>query len=443
MNNSILISEYGKKELNSEQSNSFSRYYEKVKDSKKYCFGSFESRNIYLNSNSLFNQDSNVGIINFENKTFEFRPKLDNSEEENFWKFLPRMMSRLYDLKDFGKNLFIDSEELIDLPKGSNIVPILTLSFVSLCEDILEKGLTKKYILKNERIKSIKGKIDFSVLTRQKPWDLSTVPCSYYDLTFDNEENQIILWCANRLLKQTRILNEKNSENIVLKKLKEQVNLLSGEITLLPKTKKDLLNLNISGVNYHYRDIMSVCKAILSESLFSFNESDNHKNKGINFIINMDWVFEQYMTCLFQEATKDFDNLKINSQQRKSLCDKNKITIKPDLIISTKDDKPVYIIDFKWKLRKDRNADYYQIICYGLAELQKNDNIKVGIFSVGDINEKYNDIEQQFDVISEIFKNSSKEVRITNLILDPKLLKEDNPESEIKRQIKNFLAKCQ
>ncbi|MBI4999586.1 hypothetical protein HZB97_02350 [Candidatus Gottesmanbacteria bacterium] len=49
------------------------------------------------------------------------------------------------------------------------------------------------------------------------------MPCKFYDLTFDNPENQIILWCAHKLLQETRkIESESDREIYVVKQLREQ-----------------------------------------------------------------------------------------------------------------------------------------------------------------------------------------------------------------------------
>lgn len=428
----------------------FNNYSSKV--DKQKLIGKFQERKILVHSKDIHNMGNNVGIIEFgglqSRYCLELRPKLDN-DESYFWKFLPIMLNTLCDFDDFEKKIFIDPTEQITLPKGGSIVPLLTLSFVSLCDKVIHKGMLKKYIRKTERLHSIKGKIDFANLIKRNSWDLSTIPCNYYDLTFDNPENQIVLWCAHRLLGELRRVGTNKNKIPVIRKLREQYNLILSEISLLPKNEADFLNLNLSGISNYYVDLLNICKAILSESLFSFNESVDKTNKGVNFIIDMDWVFEQYMTHLFEIVVEELNKSKpifgVKSQFKQHLCDNNKIKIRPDMVIF-KNDKPVAIIDFKWKrYDPNNNADFYQVICYGLAELQEYGlaEISTNLFSVSNESSLNNEFYISIvDTISRIFKSPPKRISINKIALNSGILSKMNPqeiEEDIKKQIKKYL----
>jgi len=413
----------------------FNQYQNEIKDSKK-IIGKFDSRNIFERNKDIVNYGNNVGVLSLEEDcTIEFIPKFDNESTEslNFWKFLPQMLGTVSNFDDFSDKLFLDPEKKIVLPEGISIVSLLTLSFISICRKVLEKGIIKKYVLKNERLKAIKGKINYSEMSRKNSWDYSTVPCTYNDLTFDNAENRIILWCAYRLLKEIQKLDKKGNM-YVGKKLREIFIMLNEEITLKPQSISSFRKINLSGISHHYLDIMNICKAILSEKLFSFKEGGK-KNYGINFIIDMDWVFESYMTYLFYEVANEFykDKITIKSQEIGRLCDNEQIKIRPDLMIEI-NGKTKSIVDFKWKSHKQNiNADFYQIICYSLAEIQRNSRseMEAALFSVSD--NKSFDENEKFDSISNLIDNSK--IHIRKIPLDSVLLK--NPPETIKEIIKS------
>lgn len=453
-----LVHEHQTIEIN--DSNIYKDYEKYQKSSINSAIGNLENRNIYFKDTAhLVNAGNNVGILEFNNNSIEFRPKMDcNGENDNFWQFLPRMLHILSDYDQFSSKVFIDPKQLVKLPKGASMVPLLAVSLASLCSRAIEKGFYKKYTQKTDRLKKIKGKINFAELSRNKPWDLSTVPCTYYELTFNNPENQIILWCIHKLLRETqKIINQssRNNSTYILNKLREQYTLLSEEISLMPKTYKDILNINNQGLPAHYVDLMNVCRAILSNSLFSFDNSNNSTNYGVNFIIDMDWVFEQYMTSLFKETVReDIDlamNIDIKDQEKQTLCDQNKIKIKPDLIIYKKENAniPVAIIDFKWKFaEKNVNADFYQVICYGMAELQKHNlsTIDVGLFAVDNKSDSKNIQEEHFDEISKIFEPNEKSIVIRKYSIPSVMLNQQETnildvENNIKNNIKEFLNK--
>ena len=415
----------------------------KYRDARKAsCIGNIQNRKIEFKEDDLYNNSSNVGILNLPSTgiTLEFRPKLDKGSMNNFWAFLPRMLHCLCDFDDFNDRVFLDPEVIIDLPRGNSMVPLFALSLATLCGKAIKTGLLKKYLPRNERLKKIKGKIDFGRLSREKAWDLSSVPCRYFDLTFDNHENQIILWCINRLLHETKqLLSQKNpGEPRIVKILREQFVLLSQEITLIPKTRSSVLEVNYSSLPSHYLDLMKLCRGILTESLFSFLEKETQMIKGINFLIDMDWVFEQYMTSLFKEVSKNNEfkgKIIIRDQERQSLCDRNRIKIRPDLMIYNSKNQPKAVIDFKWKESPGSgdNDNLYQVICYGLAQLQKINKIDANLFyALGE--------DEDFDKISKIF-NQEKVLSIKKMGLQQDVFRgnADAIEESIKTKISGYL----
>ena len=424
----------------------------KLKSGQK-AIGSFTKRKIRIVEGDLCNDGSNVGIISIHKDIpqIEFRPKLDSekytdTEERNdkFWHYLPRMLEVLSDYKGFNNRIFIDPSRIIQLPKGCNLVPLFALSFVSLLDKALQQGIYKKYIKKNNRLKAIKGKIDFSMLSKEKAWDASSIPCNYYDLTFNNNENQIILWCLGKLLGKIKEISDddKKSNVYIVKRMREQESLLSQEVSLLPKTSSDLLKTDYSAMPRYYLPLMNLCKVILNEKMFAF-EKEGRGIEGVNFVIDMDWVFEQYMTHLFKEVEKEgqIEGLSVDSQKSKGLCDQNRVKIKPDIIINL-GGAPVAVIDFKWKYSGDVGSpQYYQVICYALADLQ---NVGVNkqdacLFSVGDMAQgRY---INQIDTISTVF-DGKKQISIIKLDLNPELLlgsDNDEVEKSIKKQILEYL----
>lgn len=431
----------------SDQLNDVTKAYVSYKTSinKNRIIGDLSNRSIDVINNSLFNGGNNVGIIEASNGIrLELKPKFDRNivQEKTFWTFLPKMLSTLSDFSEFNEKLFLDPDSKIILPFGLNYVPLLALSFISLCDKVLKVGLLRRYVKKSERLKTIKGKIDFQAFAKSRPWEKTTIPCQYYDLTIDNIENQIILWCSNRLINSLKLLDKSGNESYVSRRLREQYVTLSQEITLRPVNKTDVLRANFHSIAPHYSDLMNLCKAILEESLFSFNLDENKMNKGVNFVIDMDWVFEQYMTYLFQKAISlkdDYKEFSINSQYWRYLCDKNSIKIKPDLIL-LKNEKPFAIIDFKWKsFAANKNADYYQVICYALAEIDKTSDgqIQANLFSVSE------DIigRIEIDTISTILKNNHK-ISIGKIPLSMKIFDNENPqivENNIMNSINTYL----
>lgn len=413
---------------------------------KEYCntsqnraIGNIRKRNIEEINGIIHNNGNNVGIIEFgDDIRFEFRTKL-----ESFWLFLPRMLHSLCNTKEFSKKIFIDPFQKISMPDGSNMVPLLALYFVILCKNALEKGMLKKYVRRQNTLGVIKGKIDLNTFSKTKPWDVSVLPCIYHDLTFDNKENQIVLWCLNKLIREASKIGivQENKEPRILCLMRELFAIFNQEISLLPKEKSDIFGIYKSSLPKHYVELIKLCEVILSNAFFSFDKNKKQLN-GVNFIIDMDWVFEQYMTNLFLDVVKEYD-LYIDYQFKQPLCDLGRISIRPDLVVFDSSDKKrqksLSVIDFKWKEAPNSdNSNFYQIICYGLAEIQRYKlyDIDASLFYASGKE------EMDYDIISKVF-NSKTRLSINKICLNEEIFNKANDiaiEDEIKTKIRNYIA---
>jgi len=408
--------------------------------------------------NTFKNSGSSVGILKCSESTrFEFLPKLDFHTKENpVWNYLPHMLETLTYERDLESKLFLDTNISIELPNGMDFVPLLFLSFVRFLELVIENGVMKKYIKKEEDLRSIKGRINFSKHASKRVWDYSKLPCIYNDLSIDNNENQIIFWCAVKLLKHTKRKDDKTS--FLEKVLRSQIELLSTVITLKEKSLHDYNKVILTANHSYYAEIMKLCKVVLTERMFSHKENEKSSHVGVNFLIDMNWVFEQYMTSMFEEVvnemavTNENSKLCIETQKRKSLCDNGRITIKPDLIIKNSVTKEaVVIIDFKWKnIEKNNNADFYQVICYALSELEsrkgdvKESVVRAHLFCASDDMQNDSLDFTKIDEISELFKNRNMNAKIEIMKValgGGVFLKKDSVEIEkvIKEKIHEYL----
>ncbi len=126
-----------------------------------------------------------------------------------------------------------------------------------------------------------------------------------------------------------------------------------------------------SKLNEYYAPIIQFSRAVLQ---YHFIRSV-HKgaSKGFNFIVNMNRVFEDFITEIVKELVNEdpaFTDYVVEKQKRFDSLVKEKerkIVTKPDIILRRRNtfEYPL-LIDAKYK-RQENNADYYQVIAYALA----------------------------------------------------------------------------
>lgn len=256
-----------------------------------------------------------------------------------------------------------DPELIIKMKEGTNFFDILGRLFSNELEEIFKLGLYKKYVRKEENIAFLKGHLMINAQIHNEVKKEPKFFCAYDDLTYNHLENQIILKATTLLISLVRF-NEK-----IRKELIQYATLLKGEIDLVNVIPEDCDRIQFSHLNSHYETIIQFSKVILQQQFIQ----SIYKGlaRGFNFVVNMNKVYEDFITQLVEEIIKEevkFQNYLIEKQSRfNSLVKEKQIITRPDIILRQKNTNrfPI-IIDAKYK-RQENNADFYQIIAYTLA----------------------------------------------------------------------------
>ena len=294
---------------------------------------------------------SYAGIIQLDKTRIHFSTKVKSN--------LFYMLSFLKDEKEFH----FDSDIIIDIKEGQNFFDILGRLFLNELEEIFKKGFYKKYVRKEENLSFLKGKMLFS---KQLINDIRKTPkfyCSYEDLTYDNLENQIVLKATALLIPLIRFNDKIKSELIRYRYI------LNEEVILRNVLPEECNRVQYNKLNECYEPIIQFSRAVLQ---YHFIRSA-HKgaSKGFNFIVNMNRVYEDFITEIVKELINEdpaFTDYIVEAQKRfDSLVKEREVVTKPDVILRKKNSSEYpLLIDTKYK-RQENNADYYQVIAYALA----------------------------------------------------------------------------
>jgi len=269
------------------------------------------------------------------------------------------MLSFLKDESQFH----YDQNKVIDIKEGANFFDIIGRLFLNELEEIFKRGLYKRYVRREENINFLKGRL---LINGQVGNEIRKRPkffCSYDDLTFDNLENRIVLKATTLLIPLIRF-NE-----LIKRDLIRYSHQLRDLACLADVTPDDCDKVQYSRLNEYYEPIIKFSKVILQN--YFIRSVHGGGARGFNFIVNMNKVYEDFITEIVKELVNEddvFTNYVIEGQKKfDSLVREKKIITKPDIILRKKgtDNYPL-IIDAKYK-KQANNADYYQVIAYALA----------------------------------------------------------------------------
>ena len=194
------------------------------------------------------------------------------------------MLAYAFDiLKDKGTQS-IKTEEF------DNIYNLLTAILVKSVNYQLKKGLNKEYILQEEKLSNIKGKILISNSIKYTTMKEHKLICQYDDFSSNTVLNQIIKVTLNYLLKNKNV-NKKYKVSI-------------KKILLYFKEVEDIniKNINWKSINYNknnntYKITINVCYLIIEGLLLSEEKGENKLNQFID---------DQRMSALYERFVREY-----------------------------------------------------------------------------------------------------------------------------------------
>jgi 5-methylcytosine-specific restriction enzyme subunit McrC len=311
-----------------------------------------------------------VGVIETsKGLTLEILPKIffdyleDDYDKEllNTKKVFLKMLSKLKN----SPFINISSAHL----KISNSFPLLEVfieNYIIEIKKIINAGIKSQYIQIQENLNFLKGKIVNSLNIKHNHSNKSKFYCEFDEFSVNMVYNKLI---KSTLLKLNRISKSHYNKTNILQLLQhfdsidESLDFNSDFKKLISKNR--LFN--------KYKLAMSWSEVFLMNKSFT-NFSGNSKNTAILF--PMERVFEDYIGYLMKTYANGHE---IKTQDKSyylvsSHKNKQKFSIKPDIVATNDENQEQIIIDTKWKLLDESQektnynisqSDMYQLYAYG------------------------------------------------------------------------------
>lgn len=257
--------------------------------------------------------------------------------------------------------------DYFEISEETNFYEIVVLFFLNELDKLLHRGLNSGYKSYEENLNCVKGKILFKEHLVNNFGRSDRIFCSYSELTMDILENQII---KNTLyyLSQCYFQDERIDSKILSYYNRfDQVSLISYS------SESEIFKLiEYTPLNEHYRPILSLCDLLLKDA--SIDEEKLGEKTAISFLVDMNALFEKFISNLFKEKLQK-KNKKIKIEEQKleyADITNDKIQLKIDLLISY-GNKPILILDTKYmEFKNIDTAHVAQMVLYSNSTKVKN-----------------------------------------------------------------------
>ncbi|MEU2038272.1 McrC family protein [Nocardia niwae] len=264
-------------------------------------------------------------------------------------------LRRLLFFIGYCSNPKIWRDEVVHLDKADSLYPAVSESFVRLASRALEGGLLQGYRTKAETLQLVRGRIDFNDQIVRRHGLPLPVACEYDDFTTDIAENRIVLAAAAALNALPQVSVEARHK---LGRIRYQMNDVA-----LPQRNIARPVWHPTRLNARYHDVLRLSEVILDNSSF---DQRRGKLAVTGFMFDMWKIYEDFVTSALTMAMRRHGGRAV-TQARIWMDEAETILMKPDLVWYDTSDRPVAVVDAKYKVERPKRfpeADIYQMLAY-------------------------------------------------------------------------------
>ena len=357
----------------------------------KYSF----DKNNYL----VIESNQNIGSVQLPsfNHRISIIPKIFKNEQNA----LIDTSVFLFFANNIKTKKFIKEQKNFFETDSEHLVHPLHVDLITKCEDLLNKGLLKSYVVNTENISSVRGKLLFQ---QQMINDIMRKPkffCEYDELEYDSTENRVLL--------QAMTIVERTSNNNYWKmKALDLAQKLSGVVNKVnvSKAERQLMMRSYNRQNSRYKEIHQTCERLIQQE--GVGNIYSGKSSVVPIFYDMNKEFERFVGNLFLKYYEMPHWVKTQiSEISWNREIKGSRRMRPDIIIQDDNGNVKQIIDVKYKDKELTPGDLYQIGFY-LHEYGKNN----------ELDDAFAILPKSDNVSDESYKSTRKKKNVHQRTLD-------------------------
>ncbi len=238
-----------------------------------------------------------------------------------------------------------------------DLLPSAVAFFARSAEQTLARGVYRSYQQRREKLKTIRGRIDLPAQFAQAG-AVYPVGCRFNEFTPDVIENRYLKAGIRRAL---RVPGVQAGVRQRLRRLLAALEEVGG--TLIRPGVLDEIVFN--RLQDHYEPTLRLARLLMENWTLQDETGDTIAS---SFVVNMNWLFEQYMTESLGRALQG--RLEVKPKHPAHLGVGRRVSMSPDLMFGQHGEK-VFVGDLKYKILDDKKGvsanDYYQLLAYTTA----------------------------------------------------------------------------
>ena len=365
------------------------------------------------NNSLIIESNQNIGSVQLPNLDHRinitpkmFKNKKDSLIDTSVFLFFANNINIKKFMKD-QKNFFESDSE--------HLVHPLHIDLITKCEELLNKGLLKSYVVNTENISAVRGKLLFQ---QQMVNDLMRKPkffCEYDELEYDSTENRVLLQAMTIVERTSKITYWKMKALDLAQKLSGVVNKVN-----VSKPERQMMMRSYNRQNSRYKEIHQTCERLIEQE--GVGNIYSGERSVVPIFYNMNNEFERFVENLFLKYYEMPSWVKTQSSAISWNREiKGSRRMRPDIIIQDDNGNVKHIIDTKYKDHELTPGDLYQIGFY-MHEYGKNN----------ELDDAFAILPESDNVSDETYTSTKKKKnvhqRTLNVVECLEMIKENNEE---------------
>ncbi|WP_081658820.1 McrC family protein [Terrimonas ferruginea] len=319
---------------------------------------------------------SYVGLIQVGNKTIEILPKADrNSDEKDVSKW---QRALLYMLRKAGYIKINEASSVSQHTQNANLLDIYLREFLQETEQLIHKGLVKKYKKAQANLSVLKGRL---LIGKQLQHNLLHKERFFTEHTCYTRDN-----LYNRILKRAlEIVADISFKSDIIHDAKRLL-LYFEDVEPRKQDISDFGQLKLDRKTFVYKDALVLAEMIILNYCPAFKSG---RQQVLALLFDMNVLFEKFIYKTLKEIESEFGESELSVTAQNSQLFWAHKTIRPDILVTFKkgEAKRSVIIDTKWKIVDEdypSDRDLQQMFTYNI---QFNSNHAILLYpSVGQKN---------------------------------------------------------
>ncbi|MEU0502031.1 hypothetical protein [Nocardia sp. NPDC005998] len=250
-------------------------------------------------------------------------------------------------------------DEEVPVGTESDLVPVMAVLFQRYASIVLRRGPVSDYRAVERTDVILRGRLRAAEQLHRHQNRMVPAEISADERTFDLLENRLLRTACDRLLSFSAVLPDKVTAD--LRRIGRELR----RVNVLPvPVHRPVPAWRPAPRNAGYREALKLAGFVLRDLSVERATTPRDPIMVHGFIFQMSTVFQDFVTVALREAIRERGGrCEIAPMGKHFLADRERAELKPDLVAYA-GNRPILIVDAKYKVDKLPKADVYQMLAY-------------------------------------------------------------------------------